>query len=328
MPKPRSTAPGKAHREGISLVQLTEMFPTEEAATEWFESLVWPDVRGCGHCGSTKTREVPNKKPMPYWCSDCRSYFSVRTGTAISHSKIPLRKWAIAIYLELTSLKGISSMKLHRDIDVSQKAAWFMLHRIRESWAAPEAGKFSGPVEVDETFVGGKEANKHESQRARARGGIPDKAPVVGVKDRGTGQVRAKAITDLEAETLRGFVREHTEQGAQVYSDGHKAYTGLEGEFRHNAVQHSAGTYVIEQAHTNGIESFWAMLKKSYQGTYHKISPKHLDRYVRQFAGKHNLRNADTLAQMTNVVAGLVGKRLLYRDLIADNGLPSGARSS
>ena len=324
------SAPGKAHRDGISIIELMDMFPDDATATAWFESLVWPNERGCGHCGSVSTREVPNATPMPYWCTDCRSYFSVRTGTAISHSKIPLRKWAFAIYLELTSLKGVSSMKLHRDIDVSQKAAWFMLHRIREAWAAPHDGQFAGPVEVDESYFGGLEANKHASHRdrIRSRGIVPGKAPVVGIKDRETGEVRARAITDTAGDTLRGFVREHTAPGSQVYSDGHAAYTRLAGEYRHNAVQHSVGTYVVEQAHTNGIESFWSMLKRGYQGTYHKMSPKHLDRYVRQFAGKHNLRERDTLAQMADVVSGLVGRRLLYRDLTADNGLASGARSA
>ena len=321
-------APGKAHREGVSVMELMDMFPTEAVATDWFESLVWPDVRGCGKCGSTKTREVPNAKPMPYWCTDCRSYFSVRTGTALSHSKVPLRKWAVAIYLEITSLKGVSSMKLHRDIEVRQSTAWFMLHRIREAWADPDSGQFIGPVEVDETYVGGIEANKHEAKRSRARGGVPEKAPVVGIKDRSTGKVRARAIASPDGETLRGFVREHTESGAQVYSDGHRAYETLEGEYKHNAVQHSVGTYVIEQIHTNGIESFWSTLKRAHKGVYHKISPKHLDRYVQQFAGKHNVRNADTLAQMAAVVAGLIGRRLLYSDLIADNGLPSGARDA
>ena len=130
------------------------MFPTEDAATAWFESVIWPSERCCGHCGSVKTRTVPNRKPMPYWCTDCRSYFSVRTGTSIARSNVKLRKWVIAIYLCLTSLKSVSSMKLHRDLGVSQKTAWFMLHRIREAWAHDayhDEHPFSGPVEADET---------------------------------------------------------------------------------------------------------------------------------------------------------------------------------
>ena len=146
-------APGRAHREGMSIIELMNIFPTEQDATEWFESVLWVGGRCCGKCGSVETREVPNAKPMPYWCSDCRSYFSVRTGTAIARSNVPLRKWAIAIYLELTSLKSISSMKLHRDIRVSQKTAWFMLHRIREAWLSEVPGGFAGPVEADETYV-------------------------------------------------------------------------------------------------------------------------------------------------------------------------------
>ena len=123
-------APGKAHREGISIIELMDLFPDEDTATKWFETQVWPTGRCCGHCGGINTSEVPNAKPMPYWCTDCRSYFSVRTGTAIARSKIPLRKWAIAIYLCLTSLKSVSSMKLHRDLKITQKSAWFMLHRL------------------------------------------------------------------------------------------------------------------------------------------------------------------------------------------------------
>ena len=158
-------APGRSHREGMSIIDLMNMFPTEEAATAWFESVVWAGGRCCGKCGSINTREVPKAKPMPYWCTDCRSYFSVRTGTAIARSNVPLRKWAISIYLCLTSLKSVSSMKLHRDLNVSQKTAWFMLHRIREAWASETRGAFAGPVEADETFVGGKEYNKHEADR-------------------------------------------------------------------------------------------------------------------------------------------------------------------
>ena len=138
-------APGKADREGISLIEVMDMFPDEAGATKWFEANVWPTGRCCGHCGSTNTREVPNAKPMPYWCPDCRSYFSVRTGTAIAHSKVPLRKWAMAIYLDVTSLKSVSSMKLHRDLKVTQRTAWFMLHRIREAYTVTPSCVTSPP---------------------------------------------------------------------------------------------------------------------------------------------------------------------------------------
>ena len=322
-------APGKAYRNGIDILQLMEMFPSEEAATEWFEAQVWPEGRCCGHCGSTNTTEVPNAKPMPYWCSDCRSYFSVRTGTAIARSKIPLRKWAIAIYLELTSLKGVSSMKLHRDIGISQKSAWFMLHRIREAWAVPSNGAFSGPVEVDETYVGGKRKNMSNAKRKELAGtgrGAVGKTAVVGAKDRATRHVRAKVVESTDKPTLQGFVIDHTEPGATVYSDEASAYEGL--PFPHEAVKHSVSEYVRGMAHTNGMESFWSMLKRAHVGTYHKLSPKHLNRYVQEFAGKHNLRDSDTLAQMATVAASLVGRRLMYRDLVAPNGLPSGARGS
>lgn len=131
---------GKSHRKGLTIVELMDMFPTEEAATKWFEDTLWSNGRYCGKCGSTHTREVPNAKPMPYWCTDCRSYFSVRTGTPIARTNVPLRKWAIAIYLCMTSLKSVSSMKLSRDIGVKQETAWFMLHRIREAWAGDDEG--------------------------------------------------------------------------------------------------------------------------------------------------------------------------------------------
>ena len=149
------------------------------------------------------------------------------------------------------------------------------------------------------------------------RGGLSDKAAVIGVKDRETGQVRAQAIDSTDGETLRGFVRENARPGSQVYSDGHGAYTLLEGEYKHAAVQHSVGTYVIEQAHTNGIESFWSMLKRSYIGSFHQMSEKHLQRYVSEFAGRHNARPLDTTDQMRRIARGLVGKRLQYRELTA-----------
>ena len=321
-------APGKAHREGITLVELMDMFPDEVTATAWFESVFWGGERHCGHCGSTRTYKGDGGNGMPYRCTDCRGYFSVKTGTAIARSKVPLRKWAIAIYLCLTSLKSVSSMKLHRDIGVSQPTAWFMLHRIREGWAPGSRAPFDGPVEVDETYFGGKRKNMSKAKRkemADAGRGSVGKTAVVGMKDRDSNKVTARVVADTDAATLQEFVRGHAAPDATVYTDDAGAYKGM--PFKHESVRQSVGEYVRDMAHTNGVESFWSMLKRAHKGTFHKISPKHLDRYVQEFAGKHNIRESGTLAQMRDTVARLVGRNLLYRNLIADNGLESGARS-
>ncbi len=316
--------PGKAHREGISLMQLAEMFPDEESATKWFESLVWPNgERHCPRCGCTETRVAARTSGLPYYCPGCRRAFSVKIGTGLEKSKVPLRKWAFAIYLEMTSLKGVSSMKLHRDIDVTQKTAWFMLNRIREAWNNESTRLFAGPVEADETFIGGKRKNMSNAKRKALRemggqGGAVGKTVVAGAKDRDSNHVSADVVRGTDALSLQGFVLERTADGAKVYTDESPSYGGLSRRFDHEAVNHSVSEYVRGQAHTNGVESFWALLKRGYHGTYHHISPKHLHRYVAAFAGKNNVRNCDTIDQMISVVVGLIGKRLMYRDLIAE----------
>ncbi|MDD9995834.1 MAG: IS1595 family transposase [Dehalococcoidia bacterium] len=162
-------APGNARREGISLLELAEMFPDEDAARKWWEGIVWPRGRHCPRCGSTRTHEASHAK-CPYRCTDCRSYFSAKTGTVIEGSKLPFRTWAFAIHLETASPKGVSSMKLHRDLGISQKSAWFMLHRIREVWRDDAAARLAGPVEADEADVGGKRRNMPKSRRKELGG--------------------------------------------------------------------------------------------------------------------------------------------------------------
>ena len=310
--------PGRSHREGISVIELAEMFPDEASAVKWFEEQRWPDGEiCCMRCGSVDAYRVKSGRPMPYRCRDCKQYFSLRTNTAMEASNISLKKWVWAIYLEVTSLKGVSSMKLHRDLKIKQDTAWFMLHRIREGLAAEteQLDEFEGPVEVDEAFFGGKRHNMHARRRAALKGRGPvEMATVIAAKDRATNRIRAVVVEKRDKATVHPFVESSRKPGAKVYTDDYSSYKGLEN---HEAVKHSVGEYVDGMAHTNGVESFWSMMKRGYHGTFHHVSWKHLQRYVNEFAGRHNIRDLDTIEQMAHVAAGMVGRRLLYRELVA-----------
>ena len=228
-------------------------------------------------------------------------------------SNLPLGTWALAAYILATNLKGVSSMKLHRDLGVTQKTAWHLAMRIRESWD-DKYTFFGGPVEVDETYIGGKERNKHASKKLHAGRGTVGKTAVVGAKDRETNLVQAEVVEDTKAETLQEFVREHTGRYTKVYTDEARAYRGLRRP--REAVRHSVDEYVRDQASTNGVESFWATLKRGYVGIYHHMSAKHLQRYANEFSGRHNLRPLDTEEQLSAMVFNMNNKRLRYQDLI------------
>ena len=306
-------APGRSERDGLTLPQLFAQFPDDAAAERWFEVQRWPAGRFCPDCGSTDTHPVKSGKPMPYRCRTCRKYFSVRKGTVMQSSKLGLQKWAIAIYLMVTGIKGTSSMKIHRDLGIRQATAWHLMQRIREAFVVGDSQPMPGPVEVDETYIGGREKNRHQTAK-HGTGPLAGKTVVVGAKDRATNRVVAEPVARTDKATLQGFVQDYAAPDAVIYTDEHRSYQGLP---HHQAVKHSVGEYVRGQVSTQGIDSFWSMVKRGYVGTFHHFSPKHLHRYVNEFSGRHNQRPADTTAQMTAVARGIVGKRLRYQDLVA-----------
>ena len=233
-------------------------------------------------------------------------------------SKIGYRKWAVATYMMVTGIKGTSSMKIHRELKMTQKTAWFLMQRIREGFITPHTPKLAGTVEVDEMFVGGKQKKRHASQQARySASDSYGKKPVVLAVERG-GKVVAMPIDRTDANTLTRFVEHNVKHGSRVITDDHGGYTDLMESYRHRTVRHSVGEYVKGvDVHTNTVESLWSMFKRGFVGTYHRMSVKHLNRYVQEFAGRKNQRDMDTLDQMEELVDGFVGKRLRYRDLVA-----------
>ena len=303
-----SKAPGRTEREGMTVMDLIRVFPDDKTAEKWFESNIWGGKPRCPRCGGTDIT-LTSHESMPYYCAGfgtCHRRFSVKVGTIMESSKIGYQKWAIATYQFATNLKGISSMKVHRDLGVTQKTAWFMVQRLRESWKTlAGADKIEGPVEIDEVYLGEREKDKHVDKKGNVR-----KTAVVGIKDRRTGTVRAAPVPETTAARLEHFVEKNAKTGATTYTDDNAAYAGLAN---HESVNHSVGEYVRGRVHVNGMESFWALLRRGYYGTFHHLSEKHLHRYINEFAGRLSIRSMDTIDMMGSVA----GKGPMYSTLIA-----------
>lgn len=274
----------KSKRKRIGFVEFMARFGTEEKAREYLESYVWRNGRSCPQCGSVETSEASHKY-MPCWCKSCRKYFSVKTGTLMEGSNITYRNWVMAIYLMGISLKDVSSTKLANDLNIQQRSAWFLVHRIRQAWANNASELFGQVVEIDEAYLGGLEKNKHKDKRLKKGRGPVGKEAVVEIKQRKGKKVKALRVKSTDTQTLHWIVMKNVALGTTVYSDYHRIYLGLKKHgYKHEVVHHSLGEYVRGQAHTNGVESFWALLKREYYGTFHKLSVKHLQAYIDEFS--------------------------------------------
>jgi transposase-like protein len=301
----------------ISTFQLFEMFPDAESARLYLESRLWGNGAVCPACNGSERITV--RKSGFYRCNACQLDFTIRTGTIFERSHVPLHKWLYAMYLLVTARKGISSVQLHAEIGVTQKTAWFMLHRLREACGGQNLTKLKGIIEIDECFIGGKEANKHEHKKLKAGRGSVGKVAVLGMRERG-GRTVAMQMESIDAPSLQSVIHANVEPEATVFTDEHSSYTGLADTFScHESVNHSAGQYSRGGVNTNSIESVWAVLKRGVYGVYHQIGKKNVGRYVDEFAFRLNEGDVKrhSIERLDSFIAAISGKRITYKELTA-----------
>lgn len=300
-----------------TLIDFTDKFSSEAVCSDYLFKIRFGQGESCPYCKHDKIYKFSSGRR--FRCAKCRQDFSIKTGTIFEDSRLPLRKWFMAIYLLTNTGKGISSIQLAKHLGVSQKTAWYLAHRIREGNQPPKE-KLQGTIEADETYIGGKAKNMHaQRRRALFKGvdrGTVNKIPVFGVKSR-TGKIRCRVLPAVNSNSIHRAVLLHVEKGSTLYSDEHRAYNGLQYSYKRGVVRHFLGEYAVGRCHTNGIESFWSLFKRGYHGTYHWMSKKHLHRYLNECTFRFNARPAKMQTLFRTVVKRLAcTPQLSYERLI------------